>query len=68
MTPSMWNPYGGAIAFYVADGSSDNNKGELTNDIVSANKAIRPVISIKGDTLWKSGDGSPSNPYEIEMN
>ncbi len=68
MTPSMWNPYGGTIAFYVSDGSSDNNKGELTNDIVSANNAIRPVISIKGDTLWKSGDGSPSNPYEIEMN
>ena len=29
---------------------------------------IRPVISIKGDNIWKSGDGSPSNPYEIEMN
>lgn len=29
---------------------------------------IRPVISIKGELLWKSGDGSPSNPYEIEMN
>ncbi len=30
--------------------------------------AVRPVISVKGDSLWKSGDGSASNPYEIEMN
>ena len=30
--------------------------------------AVRPVISIKGDSLWKSGDGSSSNPYEIKMN
>ena len=27
---------------------------------------IRPVISIKGDNIWKSGDGSPSNPYTIQ--
>ena len=29
---------------------------------------IRPVISIKGNSPYKSGDGSASNPYEIEMN
>ena len=28
---------------------------------------VRPVISIKGDTL-SSGDGSPENPYEIVYN
>ena len=26
---------------------------------------IRPVISIVGNASWKSGDGSPSNPYTI---
>ena len=31
-------------------------------------RAIRPVISIKGDALWSSGDGSPENPYEIVYN
>ena len=29
---------------------------------------IRPVISIKGNSPYKSGNGSASNPYEIEMN
>ena len=29
---------------------------------------VRPVISLKSDVVWKSGDGSSSNPYEIEMN
>ena len=26
---------------------------------------VRPVISIKENAIYKSGDGSPSNPYEI---
>lgn len=29
---------------------------------------IRPVINIKSNSIWKSEDGSASNPYEIEMN
>ena len=29
---------------------------------------VRPVISIKADALWSSGDGSPENPYEIVYN
>ena len=28
--------------------------------------AVRPVISIKGDNIYKSGDGSAENPYIIE--
>ena len=30
------------------------------------NGAVRPVISIKGENIWKSGDGSAEHPYEIE--
>ena len=30
--------------------------------------AVRPVISIDKCAIVKSGDGSPSKPYEIEMN
>ena len=30
--------------------------------------AVRPVLSLKGDTVWSSGDGSPENPYEIVYN
>ena len=29
---------------------------------------VRPVISIKSDALYSSGDGSPENPYEIVYN
>ena len=29
---------------------------------------VRPVISIKGDNLWSSGNGSSSSPYEIVYN
>ena len=29
---------------------------------------VRPVISIKSDVLYSSGDGSPENPYEIVYN
>ena len=28
--------------------------------------AVRPVISLKGDLIWKSGDGSSASPYEVE--
>ena len=31
-------------------------------------KSFRPVISLNGENLWKSGDGSASNPYEIVLN
>ncbi len=30
-----------------------------------ASHVVRPVISLKGNNKWKSGDGSASNPYEI---
>ena len=39
--------------------------GFLHGPNVQEKKGIRPVISIKGENLWKSGDGSSSNPYEI---
>lgn len=37
-------------------------------DVNEFSLAVRPVISIKGNSAYKSGDGSASNPYEIEMN
>ena len=39
--------------------------GALYGPNVQEKKGIRPVISIKGEKLWKNGDGSSSNPYEI---
>ena len=28
-------------------------------------KSFRPVITLNGENLWKSGDGSATNPYEV---
>ena len=39
--------------------------GLLHGPDVQEKKGIRPVISIKGDNIWKSGDGRATNPYEI---
>ena len=33
---------------------------------VDYSHGVRPVISLKGDLIWKSGDGSSTSPYEVE--
>ena len=40
-----------------------SNKRLVYNVVLSL--GVRPVISLKGNNKWKSGDGSASNPYEI---
>ena len=45
-----------------------NFPGYLNGDYVGGSYGVRPAISIKGDALWSSGDGSPENPYEIVYN
>lgn len=46
--------------FIAITGESGSGKSTLLN-------VVRPVISIIGTTNWKSGDGSPSNPYELDI-
>ena len=41
--------------------------GFLYNGYVGNTYVVRPVVSLKACTLWSQGDGSSSNPYEIEM-
>ena len=43
-------------------------QGEIAMATVNGSIAIRPVISLKSCTVYKGGDGSADNPYEIEMN
>ena len=41
--------------------------GSLSNGYgVSYSGGVRPVISLKSDVLYKSGDGSAESPYEIQ--
>ena len=54
-----------SYVFFVG-GSSLPGKLLSGNTTVSyASHVVRPVISLKGNNKWKSGDGSASNPYEI---
>ena len=40
--------------------------GRLAHAEDDSSYGVRPAISLKTCTLWKSGNGSPENPYEIE--
>ena len=63
LSPCDW---GGSYAYvFVVRGSS--SPGSLSNGYgVSYSGGVRPVISLKSDVLYKSGDGSAESPYEIQ--
>ena len=44
---------------------SDNYAYLSVANPISA-RSVRPVISLKANLLWKSGDGSANSPYEVE--
>ena len=52
--------------FFYVHNISTSEKGYLGGDFVTMRKSVRPVTSLKSCVLWKSGDGSPEKPYEIE--
>ena len=66
------SPYTSSRGWHVQNsylnGYNKNANGIPYLKTINDTDSVRPVISIKGDSLWKSGDGSASNPYEIEMN
>ena len=52
---------------YTIKQAEEGVEGLITAHAVSySNKSFRPVISLKKDLLYKSGDGSATNPYEVE--
>ena len=51
--------------FVVYSGSENGRLGQLG---VTWYASLRPAISIKSDTLYSKGNGSPGNPYEIVYN
>ena len=61
LSPNGW--YGSSASVFIVFGSS--LPGNLSNSGVNDTYGVRPVISIKGENLWKSGDGTASSPYEI---
>ena len=63
MSPYDWGANSSVFRTYGSD-----SPGYLYARRVDDTLGVRPVISIKGNNLWKSGDGTVSSPYEIVTN
>lgn len=66
ITPYRWNRYSdvGRAAMVIINGSN----GMLNaSDVAVKSAVIRPVISIKKETLITGGDGSGDNPYTLSL-
>ena len=61
LSPNSWS--GSYANVFSVRGSS--GPGGLYNISVDNLSGVRPVISLKSDVLYKSGDGSANSPYEI---
>ena len=67
LSPISW--IGGHASVFLVYGSygpgGSSNPGYLNCTGVGSTNGVRPVISLKADVVYKSGDGSASSPYEI---
>ena len=63
LSPGYWD--GSYAGSWFVNGS--DSPGNLSNNYVGDSNRVRPVISIKSCTLWLSGNGSSSSPYEINL-
>ena len=62
MSPYFWSDDGSGV--WSVRGSS--SPGHLSYVGVDHSYGVRPVISLKGNLVWKSGNGSSASPYEVE--
>ena len=62
LSPSFWADNMSVVLLVHGSG----NPGHISNYYVNTSDGVRPVISLKGNLVWKSGDGSSSSPYEVE--
>ena len=63
LSPFYWN--GSSASVFFVNGSSRPGFLDSLN-YVDRTRGVRPVISLKSDVLYKSGDGSAESPYEIQ--
>ena len=66
LTPKFFDAAYKESAVFVVYSGSEN--GRLDQLGVTFYASLRPVISLKGDALYSSGDGSSGNPYVIVYN
>ena len=63
MSPSYYNVWYKMPVVRVTYTGGTVGSSTITNTQLGA---VRPVISLKGNNIWKSGDGSAEHPYIIE--
>ena len=63
LSPFYWFGSSARASVFYVGGSS--LPGFLGDYFVDGTRGVRPVISLKADVLYKSGDGSAESPYEI---
>ena len=61
LSPNYWV---GSVTLVFCVGG-DVIPGRLDESLVSYARGVRPVISLKSNVVWLSGDGTATNPYQI---
>ena len=52
---------------YCAYGFRDRFNGALGYDAIDINYGVAPVINLRSDVLYSSGDGAKTNPYSVDI-
>lgn len=63
LSPIMWNGSDSSISIFSV--TTDLTGYIFRSTTSSSRLGVRPVVSLKACTLWSSGNGSSSSPYEI---
>ncbi len=62
LSPAGWNG-NSAYSWFVA---GSDHPGNLNCYYAHDSGGVRPAISLKGNLVWKSGNGGSASPYEVE--
>ena len=63
LSAASWDTDKSSVVFKIS--SAQDRKAQFGAQSVQYKLHVRPVISLKKDLLYKSGDGSATSPYEV---
>ena len=73
-TSSWWTmtprdiEYGEILLYSCIISSTEQETGRIYGIYTNTENSVHPVISLKSDVLWSSGNGAADSPYEIVLN
>ena len=66
LSPYFW--HGDNARSWDVNGSDNpDNPGSLDYSLVNYSDGVRPAVSLKSCTLYSTGNGTASSPYEVQM-